>query len=414
MKENKDNQENILGLFPSKRKVLSVSELTRQIKISLEKSVGYVWICGELSNLRVPISGHHYFSLKDASAQIKCVLWKSTADTLKFKLNDGMEIIIFGRVTVYDKGGEYQIVADKLEPKGIGSQELALRQLKEKLQKEELFDAARKRAIPFLPDTIGIITSPRGAAIQDMLNIIKRRFPEMKVLIYPVKVQGKEAEPEIVNAFSEMNESGIPDVLILARGGGSTEDLAVFNSESVARAIYQSVIPVISAVGHEIDITIADLVADKRASTPSEAAELAVPVKSDVLNELQDLSGNLVKALRSRTEMARLKLDSLRDGYAFRKPFDELEQYRQRLDELFPRLGKAAKYSVDNTKKIMEELAGKLDALSPLKVLGRGYSVTMKAETKEVVASIKQIKRKDILTTKLSDGEFKSRVEEII
>jgi exodeoxyribonuclease VII large subunit len=414
MKENKDIQQNILGLFAAKRKVLTVSELTRRIKTSLEKNIGYVWISGELSNLRVPISGHHYFSLKDQSAQIKCVMWKSTADTLKFKLTDGMEIIVFGRVTVYDKGGEYQIVADKLEPKGIGSQELALRQLKEKLQKEGLFDAERKRAIPFLPDNIGIITSPRGAAIQDILNIIKRRFPEMKVLISPVKVQGKDAEPEIVNAFSEMNESGIPDVLILARGGGSSDDLSVFNAESVARAIYQSRIPVVSAVGHEIDVTIADLVADRRASTPSEAAELAVPVRGDILRVLVDLSGKLGRGLERQTEMARLKLDTLRDSYAFKKPFEDLEQYRQRLDELSPRLLKAAKHSVDKTKQEMEELAAKLEALSPLKVLSRGYSVTMKAETKEVIASVKDVKDKDMLLTRLSDGEFKSRVEKII
>jgi exodeoxyribonuclease VII large subunit len=407
----KDNAQNpIAKLFAKDKEILSVSQLSRKIKQCLESNIGYVWVTGEISSLRIPVSGHHYFLLKDESAQIKCVLWAATAKALNFALKEGTEVVVFGRVSVYDKGGDYQIVIDRIEPKGLGAQQLALIQLKEKLQKEGLFDVAHKKPIPFLPSVIGVITSPTGAAIKDILNIINRRFPDIHVIIYPVKVQGAEAEAEIVEAFKKMNELNNAEVLILARGGGSTEDLSLFNSEAITRAIYDSALPVISAIGHEIDITIADMVADRRAATPSEAAELVVPVKGKLIEDLDKLEDKLTEGLKSQLKMARLKLDGFRDSYALQQPFEMMRQYQQRLDEFFPRLTKGIKLCNEKGKQKAGDIANRLEALSPLKVLGRGYSITTNAQTAKIIRSIKDVKKDDLITTKLIDGSFSSKV----
>lgn len=399
--------------FTKERQVLTVSELTRRIKTCLEDKIGYVWIGGEVSNLRTPISGHIYFSLKDESTQIKCVLFAGTARSIKFALQEGMELIVFGRVSVYEKSGDYQIIIDKAEPKGIGAQQLALEQLKQRLVKEGLFDPAHKKTLPLLPLCVGIITSATGAAIQDILNIIQRRFTEMVVLIYPVRVQGEGAADEMVNALQALNQLPGPEVLVLARGGGSAEDLSAFNDERLARAIYDSVLPVVSAVGHEIDLTIADLVADKRAATPSEAAELVVPLKSELMDNLADFSTRLKRSLKEQVDTLRLRLDGLRTSYAFQAPLESIRQYQQRLDEFSPRLLKSINSQMQSFREKLKERAGRLEAVSPLAVLQRGYSITRDDTTKTILRSIKQVKTDQEILTRLIDGEFLSLITHI-
>ena len=285
------------------RKVYTVSELTKKIRETLEVNFDLIWVTGEISNLRTPSSGHYYFTLKDKESQIKAVLFRPQLRFLKFLPQDGMDIICYGRLTVYEKRGEYQIIIEYLEPKGIGALSFAFEQLKEKLSKEGLFDQAHKKPIPFLPKRIGIITSPTGAAIRDMIQIIGRRFSNLEIYIYPVRVQGEEAPSEIVKAIYEMNQWGKVDVIILGRGGGSLEDLWAFNTEEVARAIFDSKIPIISAVGHEIDFTIADFVADLRAPTPSAAAELVVPDRTEITNVISSLSVRLNTRMKQILEM---------------------------------------------------------------------------------------------------------------
>lgn len=258
------------------RQIFSVSQLTQEIKNILENNFYYVWVEGEVSNTRSPISGHTYFTLKDEGAQVKAVIFRGQSRGMKFKLTDGIHVICRGMVSVYKERGEYQLILDRIEPKGVGAQQLALQQLKEKLAKEGFFDAARKKPIPMFPKKVGIITSPTGAAIRDILKVFERRFLDIGVLIYPVRVQGMESAQEISKGIEELNHLGGLDIIIIARGGGSQEDLWAFNEEVVARAIYNSKAPVVSAVGHEIDYTIADMVADLRAPTPSAAAEMVI------------------------------------------------------------------------------------------------------------------------------------------
>ena len=284
-------------------KLFTVSEITRKIRTSLEHDFSNISIVGEISNIRRPSSGHVYLTLKDENAQIQAVVFRNTASKIKFELKDGMEIISYGSITVYEPRGQYQIIIDQIEPKGIGALQLAFQQLKEKLEKEGLFDVSRKKPIPFIPQKIGIVTSPTGAAIKDILNIIERRFANVEILLYPVKVQGDGAAEEIAEAIVELNKLPDIDVIIAGRGGGSLEDLWAFNEEVVARSIYNSTIPVISAVGHEIDITIADLVADIRALTPSEAGELVVPQKDLLLNILEKCKSRLFQSLTNKLKL---------------------------------------------------------------------------------------------------------------
>lgn len=396
---------------PVKREILTVSELTRRIKSCLEEHIAYVWVSGEVSNLRTPSSGHTYFSLKDQYTQIRCVLFARTARDIKFRIENGIELVLFGRVTVYERQGEYQIIVDKLEPKGIGALQLAFEQLQAKLKGEGLFDPARKKPIPFLPRRIGIITSPTGAAIKDMLNIILRRFPQIEIIIYPVKVQGEGAREEIATALKEFNTLSDIDVLILGRGGGSMEDLWAFNEEIVARQIAASRIPVISAVGHEIDLTISDMVADKRALTPSEAGELVVPIKNELTLSLERSGKRLIGSLRNQVRLVRSKLDAIRDSYIFQQPFDRIREYQQRLDELHPRLEAVLKRIIETAHKRLEQIGARMDSLSPLKVLERGYSITKRERDNRLLRSIRQIKSGEKIITRLSDGKFTSQVE---
>ncbi|MBI5779378.1 MAG: exodeoxyribonuclease VII large subunit [Planctomycetes bacterium] len=392
------------------KKPLSVSELTERIKTMLENAIGSVWVTGEVSNLRQPVSGHLYFSLKDESSQIRCVLFDSTRRVLKFQIENGMETIILGKVSVYKKSGDYQIIVDAAEPKGIGALQVAFEQLKRKLESEGLFDASRKKPLPFLPGTIGIVTSLSGAALQDILNIIDRRFPTVHIIVYPVKVQGAGAKEEIAQAIDDFSQLPFPpDVLIVGRGGGSIEDLWAFNEEIVARAISHSQIPIISAVGHEIDYTIADLVADRRAPTPSAAAEIVLPIKEELTDTLAHLRQKLVISLQHQTEMAQGKLDALRKSFGWQAPINRIREYYQRMDELTTRLSGYIKQNMEKSGLALAEKVARLNALSPLNILARGYSITYTGN-KQILKSVKQIKAGDDILTKLADGEIKSTV----
>jgi len=362
------------------REVLSVAAVTRLIRDVLEGEMRPVWIAGEVSNLRRPTSGHVYLTLKDAESQIKGVIWRTTAGRLPFRLEDGQEVVCFGRVTVYEPRGEYQVSIDAIEPKGIGAAQLALEQLKKKLFAEGLMDASRKRPLPRFPRTIGLVTSATGAAVKDIMQVFERRCPRLRIVLAGVRVQGEGAAREVAAAVRAMNALAAPytrpEVLIVGRGGGSAEDLSAFNDEGVARAIAASAIPVISAVGHEIDTTIADMVADRRALTPTEAAELATPNVPEILEILHESKERLRKALFRSVRQARERLDMIARGYAFREPEERLKRLGQRLDDLAAKLPREARRRISLSRDRLGVSAASLHGLSPLGVLSRGYSVT--------------------------------------
>src|SRR5512136_382311 len=324
-----------MDLFAEKR-ILTVTQLTSLIRGVLEENFEHVWVEGEVSNLAMPVSGHLYFTLKDAGAQLRCVMFRASARVLKFKPKDGMGLIVRGRVSLFEPRGEYQLIVEYLEPQGIGALQLAFAQLKERLAKEGLFDEAHKKPIPRLPQRIGVVTSVTGAAIHDILNVLDRRFANVEVLICPVKVQGEGAAAEIAGAVKDFNRYGEIDVMIIGRGGGSMEDLWAFNEETVARAIYHSRIPVISAVGHETDYTISDFVADLRAPTPSAAAELVVRDKKEIKNILHYLQGRLENEAVQIVQGYRTHLSHL--VRVFREPEKKIEDHFLRLDDLLNRL----------------------------------------------------------------------------
>jgi len=397
--------------------VPSVSDLTRRIRGQLESTFGDVWVKGEISNFKKPNSGHAYFSLKDSSAQIRVVLFRGHLSKFKFQLQDGLEILLHGKVAVYEPRGEYQIIADAVEPVGVGALQLAFEQLKMKLAKEGLFDPRHKKPIPRLPQTIGVITSPTGAAVKDILKVLLRRFPNRHVLIIPASVQGEKAAPEIVKALSIAEEWNAEltkntgkkpiDVLILGRGGGSLEDLWPFNEEIVARAIYDCSIPVVSAVGHEVDITISDYVADLRAPTPSAAAELVVPVKEEWIRSIHILSQRAFNNLRRTLEQMRLHLGHLSNRLVDPRQKLKLlkEQFRQKQEALF----KTFKTRVQFSRKKWETLCQVLHTLSPLQTLARGFSLTSDEEGK-IITSVTQVKKGLKIQTQVSDGFITSQV----
>jgi exodeoxyribonuclease VII large subunit len=392
-----------------KTHILTVTQLTSQIKGLLEGAFPDVWVEGEISNLSVPQSGHAYFTLKDEQSQVRAVLFRSSQRFLKFTLQHGIQVICRGRVSVYEPRGEYQLILEYIEPKGVGALQLAYEQLKAKLEKEGLFDLDRKRPLPLLPRRIGIITSPTGAAIRDMLRVIKRRHPKMHILVYPVPVQGVEAAPAIVEAIGYFNREQHADVLIAGRGGGSLEDLWAFNEESVARAIHASQIPVISAVGHETDYTIADFVADLRAPTPSAAAEMVVESEASFREGIRSLESRLIRSMRQSIDLARASLrGSLR---VLGDPRRMLEQYAQRIDELSSRLATGLRHHVRRDRALLTSLAAALDHLNPLSILSRGYSITRALPAGLVLKEAAMVKPGDLLSTKLHQGEVLSRVE---
>lgn len=440
----------------SSRPILTVTQLTAGIKSLLEQNFEHLWVEGEISNLRLPSSGHLYFTLKDESAQVRAVMFRMQNRLLKFAPADGLQVVCYGRLSVYEPRGEYQIVVDYLEPKGVGALQLAFEQLKEKLAAEGLFEPAHKKPLPHLPQKIGIVTSPTGAAIRDMLQIIARRFANVQILLYPVRVQGQGAAQEIAQAISALNEWPGVEVIIVGRGGGSMEDLWAFNEEIVARAIFNSRLPVISAVGHEVDFTIADFVADLRVPTPSAAAELVVRNKAELIQSLESLRLRLARtgreALEPRRERLlsflprlldprkrlsdqRLRLDdlfsllssSLRQDLSWRKerlrlkadsfillhPARRIAEYRNRLGQISRSLNLAQRSKLRLFRERMEGYLGRLQTLSPLAVLERGYSIARVLPSNEIIRRASGLKAEDRVSIKVHQGEFVAKVEEI-
>lgn len=395
------------------KKFHTITEITRLIKSTVENKFTGVWLAGEVSNVRKPGSGHIYLTLKDNNAQLQAVIFRSVANRIRFDLKDGTEVIVYGSVTVYEPRGQYQIIIESVEPKGIGALQLAFEQLKSKLHKLGLFDQDKKKPIPFLPQKIAIVTSPTGAAIQDMLSIINRRCPCVKIILYPVKVQGEGAAEEIAQAISYINDLSDIDVMIIGRGGGSIEDLWAFNEEVVARSIFKSKIPIISAVGHEIDVTISDFVADKRALTPSEAGEMVVPRLDMLVDSVNLLKTRLNRSLHNKLLVAKNRLQIAANSYALRKPLDRVHNLQQKLDDIMQRFGSSLKYTLEIKKSKLSNFAGKLESLSPLGILKRGYSLTTKEGEIKPIKFVHDLQNGDKIETRLSGGNVISVVENI-
>lgn len=395
------------------RKIYKVSEINKIAKNLLEEEFPEIWLEGEISNFILHSSGHLYFSLKDEDAQINAIMYKWQAGQLEFVPENGMKVIAQGKISVFVKGGRYQIIVYGLKPIGIGALQQAFEQLKRKLEKEGLFDKARKRPIPMLPQKIGIVTSPTGAAIRDILNIIERRFANVHILIHPVRVQGDRAAGEIAEAIAYVNER-FPslDVLIVGRGGGSLEDLWSFNREIVARAIYNSRIPVISAVGHEVDYTIADFVADLRAPTPSAAAELVVTNKIELEKKVLLLTSKIKLSMKHELDERTSQYRRLVDSRIFLHPEELYSQFQQEIDYYLERIISKCAHFLDFQKEKLNSIAGKLNVLSPLNILARGYSIAYKLPENEILKSISQVTMKDKVKVKLHRGEIICTVEE--
>jgi exodeoxyribonuclease VII large subunit len=442
-----------MDLF-AERRILTVSQLTSLLRGVVEENFEQVWVQGEISNLALPQSGHAYFTLKDSGAQLRCVMFRAAARALKFRLQDGIGLIARGRLTVYDQRGDYQLLVEYLEPQGLGALQLAFQQLKERLGRDGLFVEGHKKALPYLPQRIGIVTSPTGAAIHDMLQVLARRYANLEILLAPVKVQGVGAAAEIAAAIRDFNRYGAVDVLIVGRGGGSLEDLWPFNEEIVARAIFASKIPVISAVGHEVDLTISDLVADLRAPTPSAAAELVVRSKAELVHDVNALQQRLTQAMQyelsriSRlltTQVRLLKDPQFMIGYHGQRlddlslrlqqshqrqrmhaadrvaglqgrlqqqsPLLRLERALERYQLLHERLLHGQERLLARRREAWSLAAARLHALSPLAVLERGYAVAQREPRREVIKSSAQLTPGDQIRLMLASGSARCLVE---
>lgn len=445
-------------LFQPQRRIWTVRDLVRAVRTSVEREYTDVWIEGEISNFRPADSGHLYFTLKDGDSQLRVVMFRSHARLLRFHPQNGLQIIARGRITIYDPRGELQLAAEYLEPKGAGALQVAFEQLKQKLAAEGLFDAARKKPLPLLPRCIGIVTSPRGAAIQDLLNILRRRHERANILIYPVQVQGEFAAHEVAEGIRYFNRSKRAEVIIVARGGGSLEDLAPFNDEGLARVAAASELPVISAVGHETDFTILDFVADLRASTPSAAAELVVEAQHQLASNITGFEERLQRAVRYRLLLAKQWLTELRQHRAFARMADLIRRREQRLDDLLFRLAAAQREALqfyrrrleiatarirhhdfcrlmNATKRELENqsdhllssvqaflegrraalvnVEGRLRTLSPLSILERGYSLVFN-ERGTLIKDADQLAPGVRITAQFASGSAQARVEKII
>lgn len=392
-------------------KIFTVTEVTRQIRELLESNFPDICIAGEISNFRPAASGHFYFSLKDATAQMRAVMFRGANSRLKFRPEDGLEVICFGKIGVYEPRGEYQILIQHMEPKGIGDLQLAFEQLKKKLEAEGLFAPERKRVIPFLPKKIGIVTSPTGAAIRDMIHILQRRFPNIEILIAPVLVQGENAAGEIAQAIQELNRLATVDVIIVGRGGGSIEDLWAFNEEVVARAIFESKIPIISAVGHETDFTIADFVADLRAPTPSAAAELVIPVKEELVYTVEQLKHRSKKAIARILENLHLQIRQWTN--LIRDPSRRLADLALTLDRLTDRLVTSLEHSLEMKKENILHLRRHLEGLNPKNTLARGYSIVTRKGSNHPITKARDLKKEEVVTIQLHDGSAEAGVMKI-
>ena len=391
--------------------ILSITQVNEYIqgKMNADPLLAQVAVRGEISNYKCYPSGHHYFTLKDEASALKCVMFKGNAMGLRFRPANGMKVIAFGRISVYPRDGAYQLYCSAMSVDGVGDLYAAFEQLKAKLAAKGLFDPEKKKKLPKYPGTIGIVTSSAGAAIHDILRILRKRYPLAQVKLLPVRVQGVEAPEEIAGAIRYANAHRLADLLIVGRGGGSLEDLWAFNDERVAYAIYESEIPIISAVGHEPDVTIADYVADLRAATPSNGAELAVPDREALLQNLDALNASMAAALNRQLKLAGQRLDALAASPALRSPTAYLDRKSKDLQLLQNRLVSAQERTIAGSNARFVSLVAKLDAMSPLKVLSRGYTI---AHTQEgaLLRSVKQTAPNDIITVSVSDGEITASV----
>ena len=393
--------------------IFGVTEVNHLVKLLLdsEPMLQNVAVRGELSNYKMYPSGHHYFTLKDAEGALRCVMFKGQAMRLRFRPENGMKVVVTGRITVFPRDGAYQLYCDSMTPEGVGDLAVAFEQLKQKLYAEGLFDPAHKKPLPAYPQRIAIITSSAGAAVHDMIRILRRRYPIANVILLPVRVQGVEAPPEIVGAIRYANRWKVGDVIITGRGGGSIEDLWAFNDERVARAIYDSEIPVISAVGHEPDVTIADFVADARASTPSNAAEIAVPDQMELMRFLKGAEERMLQSETARLEALRKHLDTLASKRVMKDQTAYVQDKRMELLHLQQRLGDLSAAQISRKRERFASLAASLDAMSPLKVLGRGYAVA-RGENGEILRSAGDVELGDHIQVKLGRGILGCTVDE--
>ena len=393
--------------------VYSVSQLNSYVKgvLDRDESLAHIFVTGEISNYRPHYSGHLYMTVKDESASIKAVMFAGNASKLRFKPENGMKILAFGTVSLFPRDGSYQLYINDMQPDGVGALNIAFEQLKKKLEAEGLFRQEYKKPLPEFPQRIGVVTSATGAAVQDIFNVLKRRYPVAQVVLRSCQVQGEGAAEDIAKAIYEFNKLKAADVLIVGRGGGSIEDLWAFNEEAVARAVFASEIPVISAVGHETDYTICDFVADLRAPTPSAAAECAVPDIFELKAELVSLKQHLFSLTRNRISIERSKIGSIEKTLALRDPITNINEQRKELVYLTEKLSGLTNSAFDSNKSKLSALAGKLDALSPLRVISRGYALVEKG--RKPVTKAVDLKKDDIISIKLSDGSIRANVTDI-
>jgi exodeoxyribonuclease VII large subunit len=394
--------------------VLSVAQLTSRVRSTLEANFLSVWVAGEVSNFTRASSGHWYFTLKDDQAQIKTVAFRGINLRLRFDPRSGMEIVARGRLTVYDPKGEYQFIVEEMQPKGVGAAELALRQLKEKLLAKGYFSPSRKRALPRPPKRVGLVASATGAAIRDMIEVFAQRWPFTELIVRPARVQGEGAAHDVSLAIRQLNWLHRNKrlsfcAIVLGRGGGSAEDLWAFNEEAVADAIFNSNVPVVSAIGHETDVTVADLVADHRAETPTAAVVALTPDRRELLASLSDLRERLGEAAERRVRFARQRLDQLAARPAFRRPLQRITELEQRLDDTAERLARATRQRLVHAGEKLAALSAQLESLSPLQVLGRGYSLTHTADG-QLVRDVSALRPGDVLVTRAAGGTVRSLV----
>lgn len=399
-------------VLPLEEKPLTVSELTRRIKFVLESSFDVVLVQGEISNIRQPTSGHYYFTLKDEESQLQAVLWRSRVANLFFTPRDGMKVIVRGRITVYEVRGQYQLEVIEILPAGKGELQIAFEQLKAKLFAEGLFDPAHKKPLPPFPERIGVVTSITGAAFRDIVSVLRRRFPALEVIIRHVPVQGEGAAEEIVRAIEEFNAWGQVDVLIVGRGGGSIEDLWAFNEEIVARAIYDSKLPIVSAVGHEIDFTIADFVADVRAPTPSAAAEIIVRSREEFLELLRQSVYTMNDFVTEKIQSGRKEVETILGSYAFNQPRDLLQNRMQYTDDLLRRLGQGMNVLLERRRLDAISLSRQLSHLSPDNVLQRGYA--MVRLDGEIIPEASLLSKGNLIEIQFRDGFVDSTVDRVL
>ena len=395
---------------PAAPRVLRIGELVAELGALLAAQVGRVWVIGEVSNLRRATSGHFYFSLKDDEGQLRAVLFRGDAERLPFEPEDGLEVLAFGEISLYGARGELQLVVRQLEPRGRGALRLAFEQLRERLEREGLFDRARKRALPRFPRVVGVVTSPHGAAVRDVIEVTGARFPAIPLLVAPARVQGDGADLELIEALQALASQEEVDVILLVRGGGSLEDLWPFNSEVLARAIARCPVPVVAGVGHETDVTIADWVADARAPTPSAAAALAIPDGAELRARLARGRGRLRAAIAARLSRAAARLGASRDGLRRGSPRARLAARRERLGREAQRMRSAMARRVERARGQLSLAAARLDSLSPLAVLGRGYAIACRADDGRIVRDPSEVVRGDELAVRVAAGEIRAAV----